>query len=243
MPDQRDDGRLRELWQEYGALIGGALLFGLVALFFLLGSGAPLSPPNYLLALGGTVGVYVLWWIGVALVVAAGPGRRTRWRRRRTLAAAARRRPGAVLVPGYAGKGMYDQADERGVLPRTWRRAWQDDRQVVLAVLPDRVEVWVHGAEEPLWSVRRVEHGVRIERTTVQSGYEHDTDRDELWFDDGAASAGIAPEYKMRALILRDHKALDLERALREIGLSPDALPRSDRSGSSRRDEPGPSEE
>lgn len=176
------------------------------------------------------VGAFVLWWTGVGLLYALGPARRARWRRRRTVAAAARHSPGAVLVPGYAGQGMYALAHQRGVLPRSWRRAWESDLQMVLAVLPDRVEVWVPGTKEPLWSVRRVEHGVWIERVTVQTYYGTDDDRDELWFRDGEAAAGIFPGYAERLLNLRDHPAEDLERALRETGLSPGGVPRRDRS-------------
>jgi len=97
---------------------------------------------------------------------------------------------------------------------------------MVLDVLPDTVEVWVRSAQEPLWSVRRVEHGVRIERTTVQTYYGTDDDLDELWFRDGEAAAGIFPEYAARLLNLRDYPAVDLERALREIGLPPGDVPR-----------------
>ncbi|WP_129786598.1 hypothetical protein [Promicromonospora panici] len=242
MPDQRGSEWPRKLWREYEGLIGAVLLFGGMALIFLLGSDAPVSVLNYLLALGGTVGVFVLWWVGVGLLFAVGTGRRIRWRRRRTMAAAARRHPGAVLVPGYAGQGMYGRADARGVLPRSWRKEWESDMQVVLAVLPDRAEVWVHSAKEPLWSVPRVEHGVRIERVTVQTYYGHDNDRDELWFDDGTDRAGVAVEYKVRVLVLKDYPALDLEQSLREIGLSPGDLPRLDRTEGSEKQEPGRSE-
>lgn len=220
--------RLRNLWQEYQGLVGATLLFGVIALFFLLGSDLEITPLNYLVVLACAIGVLVLWWTGVGLFYALGPGRRIRWRRLETTAAAARQHPAAVLVPGYAGAGMYGLAAERGVLPRSWERSRQSDMQVVLAVLPDRVEVWVHSAQEPLWSVRRVEHGARIERATVQEYYGTDRDRDELWFRDGEASAGVFPEYTQRPVVLRDHPALDLERALREIGLPPDDLPPHD---------------
>lgn len=240
MPDQRLPTTLRKLWQDYGWLIGIVLLFGLLALVGLLASGAGFTPGNYLLAVGAVLGVAGLW-IGQMLVIGICLGTVTRWRRRRTIAAGARRRPGAVFVPGHAGHGMYSRAEERGVLPRVWRRTTQSDRQIVLAVLPDRVEVWAYRVREPLWSVHRVEHGVRIERVRVLSG-ESDIDRDELWFDDGTASAGVAPEYAVRLLLFRDYPTLDLERALREIGLSPDAVPRLDRSAVSGGEEPGQSE-
>ncbi|MEU4361474.1 hypothetical protein [Promicromonospora sp. NPDC023987] len=220
--DRHGRRRLRELWHEYEGLIGGTLLFGALAVIVLLGSGVERTPLNFLVALAGVVGVLVLWWAGVGLVYMLGPASRTRWRRLRTIRAAARRSPGAVFVPGYAGHGMSALADERGVLPRSWRRAWASELQVVLAVLPDRVEVWVHGAQEPLWSVRRVEHGAAIERGTVQSDYGRDDDRDVLWFRDGAAAAGVFPQYTVRLLILRDYPALDLRRALRETGVLPD---------------------
>lgn len=173
------------------------------------------GPLTYLAVLAAGL---VLWWVGVLLLYALGPARRTWWRRRRTVAAAARRHPGAVLVPGYAGAGMYATADRRGVLPRSWRRAWESDRPMVLAVLPDRVEVWVPGVGEPLWSVRRVENGARVRHMTVQEYYGTNRGRDELWFSDAEASAGIFPEYVVRLVNVRNHPAEDLARALRETG-------------------------
>jgi hypothetical protein len=237
MPDQRVRTRLRELWREYEGLIGAVLLFGGLALVFLLFSDAPFTLLNYLIALGGAVGLGVLW-VAQLLLIGVCLGSRSRWRRRRTIAAAVRRHPGAVFVPGHAGHGMYSLAHERGVLPRGWRRGWPDEQRMVLVVLPDRVEVWVHGARNPLWSVRRVEDGVRVEHVTIQSDGGSESDREELWFDDGVVSAGVAPEYTVRLLLLRDYPALDLERALREIGLSPDDVPRLDR-----REEPAGTEE
>lgn len=240
--DQHGRRGLREVWQQYEGLVGAVLLFGGLAVIVLLGSDLGLTPLNYLVVFAGIIGVLGLWWAGVGLLYTLGPACRIRWRRLRTIAAAARQRPRAVFVPGYAGQGMYALANQRGVLPRSWRRGWGSDMQMVLAVLPDRVEVWVHSSEEPLWSVRRVAQGVRIERVTVQEYYGTDVDRDELWFRDGEAAAGVFPQYAVRPLNLRDYPALDLERALRETGLSPGDVPRRDRSDT-RGKERDPSEE
>lgn len=226
MADRQGRGRLRELWEEHEFLVMMAFVVGVLAVIIMVGEGMEPTPLNFLVAVGLVVGVWVLWWVAVGVLYTLGPGRRIRWRRRRAGAAAARRHPGAVLVPGFAAGSMYGLVLDRRAEPRAWRKSWGSELQVVFAVLPDRVEVWVPGEPEPLWSVRRIEGGVRIERASVQSDYGTDIERDELWFRDGEAAAGIFPEYATRLLVLRDYPAEDLERALREIGLEPGDVPR-----------------
>ncbi|MGF0115716.1 hypothetical protein ACQFYA_05210 [Promicromonospora sp. Marseille-Q5078] len=121
----------------------------------------------------------------------------------------ARLRPGAVVVPGFTTSETLDEAraagaDTRGI-------AGVGGSPAALAVVGDRVEVWVRREPGPRWTVRRVPGGVApvgaVYGTRETAG---------VRVADGGAAVTVVPAYRP----LRATGGLaggDVARAVREM--------------------------
>ena len=121
----------------------------------------------------------------------------------------ARLRPGAVVVPGFTTSETLDEAraagaDTRGI-------AGVGGSPAALAVVGDRVEVWVRREQEPRWTVRRVPGGV----SPVDAVY-GSRGTAGVRVADGGAAVTVVPAYRP----LRATGGLagdDVARAVREM--------------------------
>ncbi|MFI2103645.1 hypothetical protein ACH436_10145 [Isoptericola sp. NPDC019693] len=125
----------------------------------------------------------------------------------------ARQRPGAVVVPAFTTSETLDEARAAGASTRGI--APMGGSPAALAVVGDRVEVWVRREPGPRWAVRRAPGG------TTQVGAVYGTrETPALRVADGGATVTVVPAYHpLRAAggLARD----DVAHAVREVSLAP----------------------
>jgi hypothetical protein len=122
----------------------------------------------------------------------------------------ARRRPGAVLIPAVTAGEMPDLAGSLGVSRRGL--GGQGGSPVALAVLPDRVEVWLRGDEAPRWWVARTASTtVRVAPAVFGARR-----RDAVWVEDTGAALAVQPAYRPLRAQCGAARA-ELERCVQEL--------------------------
>ncbi|GAB3104663.1 hypothetical protein [Isoptericola nanjingensis] len=100
----------------------------------------------------------------------------------------ARRRPGAVVVPAFTTSETLDEARTAGAPTRGI--APVGGSPAALAVVGDRVEVWVRREAGPRWAVRRVPGGT----TQVEAAY-GTRETPALRVADDGATVTVVPAY------------------------------------------------
>lgn len=129
-------------------------------------------------------------------------------RRDRLMTRVVRARPAATVIPGYCSSDLRDDAIRAGVPTRGLAAFFTTT--LALAVLDDRVEVWIRGDRQPRWSVRRAGADVSLHR--VWMGRSHALG---IRVSDGDAAVTFVPHHEGVLGFAR------LDRALRELGEDP----------------------
>ncbi|MGC5167665.1 hypothetical protein [Luteimicrobium sp. DT211] len=129
----------------------------------------------------------------------------------------ARRRPGAAVVPASAAAEMADVALALGASRRGI--SGQGGSVVAVAVLPDRLEVWVGKDDEPRWSVPRVQVA-SVHVASAVFGARH-RDAVQVTVRSGAVVLAVVPAYRPMRSMAGSASRQDLERAVREISGAP----------------------
>ena len=126
-------------------------------------------------------------------------------RRRRLIEAVSAARPGVSLIPAYAAgtvraEAAYGGADVRG-MPR------YNTVMLVVAVLRDRLEVWVPKDDQPRWTVMRTGADIGIVRLPIGN-----STQPAIRVTDGTRSVSFVPYHEGLG------RAARLEKALRDLG-------------------------
>lgn len=178
-----------------------AVLLGVVAVVRLLS--VALDPEQR-----GIVLAAVLFTVLLVGGVVLGVARRVR----RLADRVAELRPGAVVIPAYTTAETALEARALGVSSRKWND--MGGTPVVLAALPDRVEVWARGEDRPRWWVMRVapfppqavRGSIGVRRPP------------SLRVVDGHAQVTVAPAYSAVRATFSGSQA-DLARAMTALGV------------------------
>lgn len=172
---------------------------------------------------GGIAGTSALWPVAIGIVAVAVIvavvylilDARTRGALRQVAAL----RPGATVVLTVPATSMAETAARLGVDQRAIRP--DGSRHTVLAVLPDRVELWARDGQQPLWSVPRPtgagDLGVVLTRIGLSS---MDALRIGADADENALVVRPVPVPVWRDLSRR-HRQATMERLVRDLGQDP----------------------
>jgi hypothetical protein len=187
------------------AVVGGVLAAAVLAVRAVLYSGAHGGDWRAVLAQSGAGGAA----LGIVVLAVIIPLAWRTYARRRTghLEMVQAARPDATIIPAFTGRDSLKGLTSTGA---SGFRIPKYSVIVALAVLDDRVEVWVRGGERPWGTVQRRCLAVRVGMVT-----EPRWSRPGIRIDDGTSSVAFVPHYP------RTDRATQFERALRALGEDP----------------------
>lgn len=180
-------------------------------------AGAVVTVTFALLTLGRSEGPYaVLIFLGACVVLgltAVVTAPLFRRRRARLPDAVRAAHPGAPVIPARSAPATRKDAGLAGAATDGLGK-WTTST-IALAVLPDRVEVWVRGDQRPRWAVRRADAEIGVESLRFPG---QTPDLPGIRMSDGERSVHFIPYYPD---IRRRRQVAHLERALHDLGENP----------------------